>query len=78
MRLNTQIHRFAVSGALFALLGCAIALQATLERQLGDDVVADEVLTEFPVIIIIDQAPAAAQTSSWRQMLPASLGPRRG
>lgn len=78
MRLNTQIRRFAISGAMFALLGCAIALQPTLEGQIGNDAVADEVLAEFPVIIIIDKAPAAPQAGSWRQMLPASLGPRRG
>jgi hypothetical protein len=78
MRLTTQIHRFLISGAMLALLGGAIATQPTIQDQIGDAVLAEEALSDLPVVIIIEKAPASTQAGSWRQMLPASLGPRRG
>ena len=78
MRLSTQIHRFIISGAFFALFAGAIATQPTIQEKIGDAVFAQETVGELPVIIVIDKAPAPSQAASWRQMLPASLGPRRG
>ncbi len=78
MRLTTQIHRFLISGVMLALLGVVVATQPTIQDQIGDAVLAEEALSDLPVVIIIEKTPSAAQAGSWRQMLPASLGPRRG
>jgi hypothetical protein len=78
MRLTTQIHRFLISGAMLALFGGVLATQPTIQEQFDDAVLAEESLPELPVVIIIEKTPGAPQARSWRQMLPASLGPRRG
>lgn len=78
MKLSTQIHRFAISGAALALFAGVIATQPTIQEQIGDAAFANEAIGNLPIIIVIDKTPAPAQAASWRQMLPASLGPRRG
>jgi hypothetical protein len=80
MRLRTQIQRFLVSGAAFALIGAVLAFQPTVAVQIGDEVIAEEMPDELPAVIIVDKAPASGsgQSGPWRHMLPASLAPRRG
>lgn len=78
MRLTTQIHRFLISGAMLTLFGGVLATQPMNQDQFDDAVLAEESLQDLPVTIIIEKAPTAVQGRSWRQMLPASLGPRRG
>lgn len=79
MRLRTQIHRFIVSSALFSLFGAALLFQPTIEEQISNETFVTELpVEELPVVIVIDKTPSAAQSGSWRHMLPASLAPRRG
>ena len=81
MRLRTQIQRFLVSGAAFALFGAVLAFQPTVAVQIGDEVIAEEMPDELPAVIIVDKAPttgSGGQSGPWRHMLPASLAPRRG
>jgi len=72
MQLITQIHRFSISCTLFAAIGIAIALQPRAPAALGE-----EIMAELPVVIVVEKEPGTGHTRAWRQMLPASLAPRR-
>ncbi len=72
MQLHTQIRRFMISSALFAVIAGVIAAQPHAEDRLGE-----LNISELPVIIIVDKEPSSEPNRAWRQMLPASLGTRR-